>query len=91
MRGPRSILPCHFHLPVVLTFPYLWLDNSNIWDLLGGSAVLNPPAMQEMRVQSLDQEDPLGKEMATHSSILAWEIPWTEESGPWGHKRVGHD
>ena len=37
--------------------------------------------MQEIRVQSLGQEDPLEKEMATHSSILAWEIPWTEESG----------
>ena len=37
--------------------------------------------MQEMQVQSLDQEDPLEKEMATHSSVLAWEIPWTEEPG----------
>ena len=37
--------------------------------------------MQEIRVASLGQEDPLEKEMATHSSILAWEIPWTEESG----------
>ena len=37
--------------------------------------------MQEMWVQSLDQEDPLEKEMATHSSILAWKIPWTEEPG----------
>ena len=37
-------------------------------------------------------EDPLEKEPATHSSILAWEIPWTEEPGsPWGPKRVGHD
>ena len=44
----------------------------------------NPPVMQdtqEMQVQSLGQEDPLGEEMATHSSILAWEIPWTEEPG----------
>ena len=39
------------------------------------------PAMQEPRVQSLGQEDPLEKEMATHSSILAWRIPWTEEPG----------
>ena len=49
---------------------------------------------QEMWVQSLGQEDPLVKEMATHSSILAWEIPWTEKPGgltPWGHKRVGHN
>ena len=58
--------------------------------------VENPPAMQkmqEMQVQSLGQEDPLEKAMATHSSILAWEIPWTEEPGglhPWGH-RVGCD
>ena len=34
---------------------------------------------------------PLEKEMATHSNILAWKIPWTEEAGPWGRKRVGHD
>ena len=37
--------------------------------------------MKKMQVQSLDQEDPLEKEMATHSSSLAWEIPWTEEPG----------
>ena len=43
--------------------------------------VKNPPAMQESRVQSLDGEDPLEKEMATQSSILAWRIPWTEEPG----------
>ena len=43
--------------------------------------VKNLPAMQETRVQSLGQEDPLEKEMATHSSILAWEISWTEEPG----------
>ena len=39
------------------------------------------PAMQETQVQSLGWEDPLEKEMATHSSILAWEVPWTEEPG----------
>ena len=48
---------------------------------LGGSAVKNPPAMQETWVWPLGQEDPLEKEIATHSSILAWEIPWTEEPG----------
>ena len=47
----------------------------------GGSVVTNPPATQEIWVQSLGQEDPLEEEMATHSSILAWEIPWTEEPG----------
>ena len=50
------------------------------------------PAMQETWVQSLGWEDPLGKEMATHSSILPWEIPWTEEPGDhMGSQRVGHD
>ena len=43
--------------------------------------IKNPPAMQETRVQSLGLEDTLEKEMATHSSILAWEIPWTGEPG----------
>ena len=43
------------------------------------SAVKNPPAMQKMWIPSLGQEDSLQREMATHSSILAWEIPWTEE------------
>ena len=49
--------------------------------LPGGSVVKNQPAMQEMQVQSLSQEDPLEKEMAAHSSILAWESPWTEQPG----------
>ena len=43
--------------------------------------VKNLPAMQETQVQSLGQEDPLMKEMATHSSILAWEMPWTGQLG----------
>ena len=43
--------------------------------------VKNMPAMQDTRVQSLCREDPLEKEIATHSNILAWEIPWTEETG----------
>ena len=50
--------------------------------------------MQEMRVHSLGQKDPLEKEMATHSSIFAWEIPCTEEPGrlqSMGSQRVGHD
>ena len=50
-------------------------------DFLGGQMVKNLPAMQETQVQSLGQEDPLEKGMATHSSILAWRIPWTEEPG----------
>ena len=56
--------------------------------------VKNPPAIQETQVQSLGQEDPLEKGVATHSSILAWEIPWTEEPGrlqSMSSQRVGHD
>ena len=52
------------------------------------------PAMQETRVQPLGREDPLEREMATHSSVLAWRIPWTEEPGrlqSTGSQRVGHD
>ena len=48
---------------------------------LVAQTVKNLPAMQEAWVQSLGQEDPLEKEMATHSSILAWRIPWIEEPG----------
>ena len=51
------------------------------WASLVAQTVKHPPAMQETRVQSLGQEDPVEKEMATHSSILAWKIPWTEEPG----------
>ena len=47
----------------------------------GGSVVKNPPAMRETQVRSLGWENPLEKEMATHSSIFAWEIPQTEEPG----------
>ena len=55
--------------------------------------VKNLPAVQETPVESLDQEDPPEKGMATHSSILAWRIPWTEEPGgrqSMGSQRVGH-
>ena len=65
---------------------------------LGASLVAqlvnNSPAMRETWVQSLGWEDPLEKEMATHSSILAWGIPWTEEPGglrSTGSQRVQHD
>ena len=64
------------------------------WASLVAQMVKNLPPMQETWVQSLGQEDPLEKEMATHSSILAWRIPWTEEPGGpqfMGSQRVGHD
>ena len=54
----------------------------------------NLPAVQETQVQSLDREDPWEKEMATHSSTLAWRTPWTEEPGrlqSMGSQRVKHD
>ena len=54
----------------------------------------NPPAMQETWVRSLDQEDPLEEGMATHYTILAWRIPWTEDPGrlqSTGLQRVAHD
>ena len=69
-----------------------------VWLGLGTSQVSQMvkclPAMWGTRVQSLGQEDPLEKEMATHSSTVAWTIPWTEEPGrlqSMGPQRVGHD
>ena len=56
--------------------------------------VKNPPAVQETQVQSLGREDLQEEEMATHSNILAWRIPWTEEPGglqPMESQRVGHN
>ena len=49
--------------------------------LIVGQLVKNLPAIQKTEIQSLGRENPLEKEMATHSSILAWKIPWTEEPG----------
>ena len=68
-----------------------------LWDKIQSSLVAqkvkNLPAMQEIPVQSLGWEDPLQKGMVTHSSILVWRIPWTEEPGrlysPQGHKDSG--
>ena len=60
----------------------------------GGSDSKESAAVQEMRVRSLGREDPLEEGMATHASILAWEIPWTEEAGGlWSKEsqRVGRD
>ena len=67
---------------------YIW--EAQIW----AQMVKNLPAMQETWVQSLSWEDPLEEEMTTHSSILAWRIPWIEEPGRLqylGLQRVGHD
>ena len=73
----------------------VWMKYSKLMKgFPGGSAVKKLPATQEMQDPSLSQEDPLGKGMATHSSILAWRILWTEESGRlqfMGLQRVGHN
>ena len=83
-----------FHRPphslgVVLIKPRLqWLVDTN-----ESQMVTNLPAKRETQVQPLGGEDPLEKEMATNSSILAWRIPWTEEPGriqSMGSQRVGH-
>ena len=63
-------------------------------NLINSRLVKNMPAMQEAWVQSLGRKDPLEKEMATHSSFLAWRIPWTEKQSrlqSMGSQRVGHD
>ena len=75
------------YLPVQIMSP-------NILPDLVAQTVKNLPAIQETRVRSLGHEDPLENGMATHSSILSWKIPWTEEPGrllSMGSQRVGHD
>ena len=65
-----------------------------MWTSLVAQMVKSLPAMQDSWVPSLDWEDLLEKEMATHSSILAWKIPWMEEPGglqSMGPQRVGHE
>ena len=69
-------------------------QHESAWCFPGGSDGKNLPAMQETHIQCLGREDPLEKGMATHSSILAWRIPWTEEPGglqPMGLQRAGQD
>ena len=69
----------------------LFLLNSLGWGFPGGSVVKNLPAMWETGVRSLSQEDPLEEEMATHSRILAWRIPWTRSLAgysPWDGKEL---
>ena len=73
---------------------YYSQDNRTLWASLVAQMVKNLPAMQETWVWSLDQGDPLGKGMATPSSILAWRIPWIEETGRLqsvGSQRIGHN
>ena len=70
------------------------VGNFFVWASLLAQIIKNPPAMQETWVRSLGWEDLLEKGTATHSTILAWRIPWTEEAGglqSMGSQRVGHD
>ena len=62
-------------------FCFINVPNGSEWTSLVAQMVKHLPTMWETRVQSLGWEDLLEKEMATHSSILAWKIPWTEERG----------
>ena len=81
----------------LLTASLDYINNSmllEIQDSLVAQMVKNLPVMQEAWVQSLGWEDSLEKEMATHSSILAWRIPWTEDPGglqSMGSQGVGHN
>ena len=73
---------------------FVLIQPSFLWASLVAQLVKNLPAVQETQVRSLGWEDPLEKEMATHSSILAWKISWTEKPGglqSMGSQRVGHD
>ena len=80
----------HSHSPVEKTEAPSWI----VWAALVTQTVKNLPAVRETRVPSLGWEDPLPKGMATHSSILAWRMPWTKEPGrlqSMGSQRVRHD
>ena len=85
----------YFFSPISSLFLVFFFFLNPFRDFPGGSVVKNPSANAgEMQVQSLRWEDPLEKEMASHSSILVWEIPWTEEPGRLqsvGSQRVEHD
>ena len=72
----------------------IWASYTTYMAFVVAQTVKNPPAVQETQVRSLGREDPLEKGMATHSSILAWRIPWTEEPSllqSTGLQRVGND
>ena len=84
VRSPKSL--CHVKFYIMKTTESLGFP--------GGSDDKASACKQETQVRSLGREDPLEKEIATHSSTLAWKIPWTEEPGglqSMGLQRVGHD
>ena len=72
----------YYNIPILYICLLSFLDKyGHVWASLIAQLAKNLLAMQETQVQSLGQEDPLEKEMAIHSSILAWKTPWTEEPG----------
>ena len=76
----------------IFSFSFFVKTRPFSWTSLVAQTVKGLPTMQETRFQSLGREEPLGKEMETHCSILAWKIPWTEEPGrlqSMGSQRVG--
>ena len=90
-----SVKPSSFSHPWMNTFGFVLNCSILVWRAsVMTQQVKSPPTVQETQVQSLVWEDPLEKEMATHSSTLAWEVPWTEEPGGLqsvGSQRVRHD
>ena len=85
----RSEVDCQGNSPIV----FVDVDTSTNRTCQVAQWVKNLPAVQETQIQSLGWEDPLEQSMATHSNILAWRIPWTEEPGrpqSIGSQRVGH-
>ena len=79
---------------MVENWSHLRVTEGDFWASLVAQRLKSLPAMRETWVRSLGQEDPLEEEMATHSSILAWRISWTEEPGglqSTGSQRVRHD
>ena len=81
-------------LELMRSHKYICLSRAGMRASPMALAVKNPPAVQQMQVQSLGQEDPMKEEIETHSSILVWKIPWAEEPGrlqSLGSQRVRHD
>ena len=88
--------PISFFYRWLFSLPTQFIKGTNLFlrASLVAQRLKHLPPMRETWVRSLGQEDPLGKEMVTHSSILAWRIPWTEKPGrlqSTGSQRVGHD
>ena len=92
LKNKENVYSTSYHYRALVSLIHSF--NKHLSDTLVAQMVKNPPTMQATWVRSLGWEDLLEKEMATHSSILAWRIPWTEEPDGLqftGWERVGHD